>query len=403
LNILFVHQNMPGQFKHLAPQLARDPANKVVFVTKRDNVDLPGVRRISYPAPRAAKSSTHHYVRLFENSVLHGQQVVRVCQDLAREGFRPDVMVAHPGWGEALFLKDAFPRAPLLNFCEFFYHGRGADVGFDPDETAGIDEICRARARNAHLLMSLESCDAGLSPTHWQKSRHPAEHRDKISVIFDGIDTQFVRPDPAATFTLPDGRVLSRSDEVVTYVARNLEPYRGFPTFMRSLPRLLRMRPRAQVLIVGGDEVSYGRAAPDGKTWREVMLAEVEVDPQRVHFLGKLPYARYLAVLQISSAHVYLTRPFVLSWSCVEAMAAGCLVIGSATAPVQEVIEHRVNGLLTDFHDHEAVAGLTADALEAGVSLDPLRRRAREIVEERYSLQRCLPRQLELVRRLVGS
>jgi glycosyltransferase involved in cell wall biosynthesis len=256
---------MPGQFKHLAPQLARDPANKVVFVTKRDNVDLPGVRRISYPAPRAAKSSTHHYVRLFENSVLHGQQVVRVCQDLAREGFRPDVMVAHPGWGEALFLKDAFPRAPLLNFCEFFYHGRGADVGFDPDETAGIDEICRARARNAHLLMSLESCDAGLSPTHWQKSRHPAEHRDKISVIFDGIDTQFVRPDPAATFTLPDGRVLSRSDEVVTYVARNLEPYRGFPTFMRSLPRLLRMRPRAQVLIVGGDEVSYGRAAPDGK------------------------------------------------------------------------------------------------------------------------------------------
>jgi glycosyltransferase involved in cell wall biosynthesis len=400
LNILFVHQNMPGQFKHLAPQLAADKRNRVAFITKRENIELPGVKKVTYALPRTAKDTTHQYVRLFENSVIHGQQVVRSCHSLIKEGFRPDVIVAHPGWGESLFVKDVFPNTPLLNFCEFYYHGRGSDVGFDPEEPAGIDDICRARARNAHLLLSLESCDAGLSPTQWQKTRHPLPFQDKISVIFDGIDTGYVKPDPSASFTLPDGRVLSRSDEVVTYVARNLEPYRGFPSFIRALPRLLEMRPNAQVLIVGGDEVSYGRMPAGGKTWRETMLEEVKLDGSRVHFLGKLAYARYLAVLQISSAHIYLTRPFVLSWSCVEAMAAGCLVIGSATPPVEEVIEDGVNGILTDFHSPEEIARKTADALAAGASLDPLRQRARERVLERYALDRCLPAQLALIKGL---
>jgi glycosyltransferase involved in cell wall biosynthesis len=403
VNILFVHQNMPGQFKHLAPQLAAQKGNKVAFITKRENVDLPGVKKMVYTLPRTARDTTHQYVRLFENSVIHGQQVVRSCHSLIKDGFRPDVIVGHPGWGECLFLKDVFPNTPLLNFCEFYYHGRGADVGFNPEEPAGIDDICRARARNAHLLLSLESCDAGLSPTHWQKTRHPERLQDKISVIFDGIDTDYIRPDPTATFELPDGRVLSRADEVVTYVARNLEPYRGFPSFIRSLPKLLADRPNAQVLIVGGDEVSYGRMPAGGKTWRETMLAEVPLDAGRVHFLGKLPYARYRSVLQISSAHVYLTYPFVLSWSCMEAMAAGCLVIGSQTPPVEEVIEDGVNGLLTDFHSPDRIAESTAQALAAGASLDPLRRRARETVMERYALNRCLPAQLALIRNIAGG
>lgn len=402
MNILFVHQNMPGQFKHLAPVLAADRANRVAFITKREDVDLPGVRRLSYKLPRTARDTTHHYVRLFENSVIRGQQAVRAATDLARSGFRPDVIVAHPGWGEALFLRDVFPRTPLLNFCEFYYHGRGADVGFDPEEPASLDDVLRARARNAHLLLSLEACDAGLSPTEWQRASHPAPFHDKIRVIFDGVDTDLVRPDPAATFTLPDGRALTRADEVVTYVARNLEPYRGFPGFMRALPRLLALRPNAQVLVVGGDEVSYGRRAPDGKTWREVMETEVEVDPARVHFVGKLPYSRYLQVLQISSLHIYLTRPFVLSWSCVEAMAAGCLVLGSATPPVQELIGEGENGFLVDFHQPHAIAERAAELLEAGASLDPVRARARETVLDRYALDRCLPAQLALVKEVAG-
>jgi glycosyltransferase involved in cell wall biosynthesis len=196
--------------------------------------------------------------------------------------------------------------------------------------------------------------------------------------------------------------VLSRADEVVTYSVRNLEPYRGFPNFIRALPKLLELRPDATVLVVGGDEVSYGRSAPGGKSWRETMLEEVPLDPKRVHFLGKLPYAQYRSVLQISSAHIYLTRPFVLSWSCIEAMAAGCLIIGSATPPVQEVIEDGVNGYLVDYHSPEAIARKTAEALSAGAALDPIRKRARETVLERYSLDKCLPAQLRLLKSLAG-
>ncbi|OJY73147.1 MAG: glycosyl transferase family 1 [Rhodospirillales bacterium 70-18] len=398
MNLLFLHQNMPGQFKHLAPALARDPANKVVFVTRRDGFDMPGVRRVTYQTTRTAQAATHHYVRLYENCVLHGQAVVRACQELAREGFRPDVVVAHPGWGEALFVRDVFPRAAILNYCEFYYHGEGADVGFDPETPADLDAVCRARARNAHLLLSLESCDHGLSPTQWQRDQHPAPLRGKISVIFDGIDTGIVRPDPAARFTLPDGGVLTAADEVVTYVARNLEPYRGFPSFMRAVPAILRARPAARVVIVGGDAVSYGQSAPDGQSWRARMLAEVgPLDPARVHMLPPLRYHDYLSLLRVSTAHVYLTVPFVLSWSCMEALAAGCLLVGSDTPPVREVVEHGRNGLLADFLNPADIAGRVAEALANRAAMAPLRARARETVLSRYDLAHCLPAQMRLV------
>lgn len=393
---------MPGQFKHLAAELARDGRNSVVFLTRNGGADLPGVRRVVYAPGRAAFAGTHHYVRLFENSVLHGQQVLREGQKLRAEGFRPDLIVAHPGWGEALFLKDVFPHTPLLNYCEFYYHGVGSDVGFDAETSGGLDAVCRARARNAHLLLSLEACDRGLSPTQWQRDRHPAAFRSKIDVIFDGIDTAVVTPDDGASFALPDGTVLTRGDEVVTYVARNLEPYRGFPSFMRAVPGILARRPGARVVIVGGDGVSYGRGAPEGKTWREVMLEEVgPLDPARVHFLPPVSYARYLALLRISSAHVYLTVPFVLSWSCMEAMAAGCVVVGSGTPPVREVIEDGRNGVLVDFHDPEAIARRVAEVLAAGEGLRGMRERARRVVEEKYALSVCLPAQLRLLRSLV--
>lgn len=393
---------MPGQFKHLAPSLARR-GDKVVFVTQREGIALPGVRRVGYAAPKPAQEPTHPYVRLYETSVRYGQQVYRAVRNLLREGFRPDIVVAHPGWGESLFLRDLLPTTPILNFCEFYYHGRGADVGFDPEEKVGIDDVLRARARNAHLLLSLESADAGLSPTVWQKTRHPAAFQDRISVIFDGVDTGFIGPDATARFTLPGGRVLTRDDEIVTYIARNLEPYRGFPSFVRALPALLEQRPAAQVLVVGGDDVSYGRKAPGGKSWRETMLAEVEFDRSRVHFLGKLPYRDYRAVLQISSLHIYLTRPFVLSWSCIEALSAGCLVLGSATPPVEEVITEGENGFLVDMHKPAAIASRAAELLAERRSLESVRQRARELVLERYALSKCLPAQIDLVDTLVNT
>jgi len=401
MNILFIHQNMPGQFKHLAPALGRDPGNRVAFLTKRDDVMLPGVARVTYRPPRDVRKDTHPYLRLHESAMLHGQQVVRAIEAMSREGFKPDLVIGHPGWGELLFVKDVLPQVPVISYCEFFY--RGSDLAFDSGEIANIDAICRSRAQNSHLLLSLEACDIGISPTHWQKSVHPDAFHSKIEVIFDGIDTDRVNPDGDETLTLPDGTAVRRDDELVTYAARNLEPYRGFPTFMRALPEIMHRRPNAQVVIVGGDDVSYGSKPEEHPNWREAMLAEVAVDRSRVHCIGKLPYLDFLALLRTSRAHVYLTYPFVLSWSCLEAMACGALVIGSNTPPVCEVIEHDRNGLLTDFFDHAALADKICHALAEPQAFAQHRLRARQTIVERYALPDCVDRQLGLVKQVMAG
>jgi len=398
MRILFVHQNMPGQYKHLARRLAEDKANQVVFITKRDQVQIPGVRKVLYKPTREPRADTHHYLRLLENHVLHGQGAVRAALELARTGFVPDVICAHSGWGEAMFLKDVFPGSPMLTYCEFFYRSSGADIGFEPGQSPDIDKMCRTRCNNAHMLIGMEAMDWGISPTRWQWSLHPEPYRERISVIHDGVDTALCRPDAAARLELPDGRVLTRADEVITYVARGLEPYRGFPTFMRAVQEVCGRRPNAHVVIVGGDEVSYGSPPPDAPSWREKMLAEVRIDPARVHFLGKVPYGQFLKVIQVSRAHVYLTIPFVLSWSMLEAMAAGCLIVGSATAPVQEVIEDGRNGLLVDFFDPGALADRLDAVLDHPDHMADLRTAARQTVIERYDLETvCLPAQVRLV------
>jgi glycosyltransferase involved in cell wall biosynthesis len=301
-----------------------------------------------------------------------------------------------------LFVKEVFPKACLLNYCEFYYHGHGADLGFDPEFPLRLDAICQAHARNAHLLLALVTSDHGISPTLWQKSLHPPDLQGKISVVFDGIDTDLIRPARDAEFPLPSGIVLTRSNQVVTYTARNLEPYRGFHCFMRALSAILDACPNAQIVIVGGDDVSYGNAPSDGRTWREVMVQEVgSLDLARVHFLTMLAYGDYLRLLQVSQVHVYLTIPFVLSWSCMEALAAGCLVVGSQTPPVQEVIQDNENGLLVDFFSPAKIALKVIEALGRGDELDHIRQRARLGVMERYSLRECLTKQIDLVRSLV--
>lgn len=389
MNILFLHQNFPGQFKHLAGQLAANPANRVVALCQEQAPRHPRVAaHIAYQPARKARG--HHYLRTLEEGVLNGQAVVRVLQKLKQDGFTPDVVIAHPGWGEALYVKDIFPDAPLLGHFEFFYHATGADANFDPEFTLSLDSRLRIRSRNALHLLNLQTCDAGVSPTRWQKSLHPAEYQRKLAVIHEGVDTQLVAPNADQTFTLPNGAVLTKQDEVITYVARNLEPYRGFHQFMRAVPHICARRTKAQVVIVGGDDVSYGARAPDGKTWREHMLGEISVDPTRVHFLGRLPYAQYLRLLQVSSAHVYLTVPFVLSWSMLEAMSAGCLVVGSKTAPVQEVIEHGKNGLLVDFFSPNQIADAVEQALDHPDRMQTLRDAARRTIIERYEVRQSL-------------
>lgn len=402
MNIIFIHQNMPGQYKHLAATLAANPANRVVFITRRTDRDIPGVRRLSYGVRRKADSQTHAYLRPAENAVLHGQEVARVLLALQAEGFDPDLVIGHPGWGETLFVKDVLPKVPYLNYCEFYYRPQGQDFGFDPLYPVSLDAQLILRMRSAPLLLSLEACDQAVAPTVWQRDSHPAEFRPKIATIHDGVDTTALRPDPAARFSLPDGRILAPGDEVVTYAARNLEPYRGLLSFIRAVPRILAARPNATILIIGGEEASYGAPPKDGGTWSEAMLREVPVDPRRVVFLGHLPYDRFVSALAVSRVHVYLTYPFVLSWSMLEAMALGCVVVGSDTAPVREIIRHGQNGLLADFFAPEAIAARVVEVLTDPSAHVPLSHAARDTVVGGYDLRKCLTRHIRLIRDMAG-
>jgi len=316
-------------------------------------------------------------------------------------GFSPDVILAHPGWGETLPLKIMFPEARLILYCEFFYSDKGRDVDFDPEfPKTGLDGHIALKLKNAATLLALNDADHGVSPTAWQRSTFPPHYQGNISVIHEGVDVDLVKPDEAATFALPSGARLTKSDEVVTFVVRNLEPLRGYHIFMRALPRILARRPNAQIVLVGADGVSYGMSPQPGTTWKQVFLKEVQgrIDPRRVHFAGHLAYRDYLNVLQISSAHVYLTYPFVLSWSFMEAMSAGCLVIGSDTAPVREMIEDGVNGLIVPFFDYEGIADRVVEALAAPAKFQPIRARARQFVADRFDMERiCIPKMIELL------
>jgi glycosyltransferase involved in cell wall biosynthesis len=405
MKVLFVHQNFPGQYLHLARHFGTQSDHQAVFITQRKDSELPGVRKIVYKPRRPISPQVHHYLRESEAAVLNAQEVARVALDLRTAGFIPDVMLGHNGWGEIWYLKDIFPEAQLIGYFEFFYRMTGADVGFDPAEPVTPDTAPRLRTKNLGNLLALDTADLGQCPTEWQKSVYPRRYHPTLNVIHEGIDTEVLRPDSAARLILAEARVeLNAGDEIVTYVARNLEPYRGFPTFMRSLPKILGARPKAHVLIVGGDEVSYGARLPDGETYKKKMLAELgdTLDLSRVHFLGKIPYPAFIKVLQVSRVHVYLTYPFVLSWSMLEAMSAGCLIVGSRTPPVQEVIHHGGNGLLVDFFSPDEVAERVIDALEDRRSFASLRQNARQTVLDHYDLRSiCLPAHLRLLNMLV--
>lgn len=411
MKALFIHQNFPGQFRHLAQYLARNPANTVIGLgeppaIQRNQGSLPGVRMIAYPPPRETPPSTHHYLRSLESNTLRGQNVVRACLDLKKQGFTPDIVFAHAGWGEGLFLRDIFPTAKIVAYAEFYYHGQGTDLGFDPEFPVGFDRQLMMRMRNATQLVTLSAADAGWSPTEWQKSVYPPELRDRITVIHEGIDTGIVKPDPEARWTLPNGRVLTREDEVLTLVNRSMEPYRGFHIFMRALPEIQGRRPQAQTLIIGCDERGYGSMPQGFPHWRAALLKELEgkLDLSRIHFLGNVPYDRYLKVIQLSRAHVYLTYPFVLSWSMLESMAAGCTLIASATPPVTEVVRDGENGLLFDFFDKNRLAELASEVLAHPERFASLRESARKTIVEGYDFHtRTLPAQLAFVERLLAG
>lgn len=403
MKILIIHPNMPGQYKHLVKVLAADSTNQVVFITKPKNLTIPGVTKVEYKMSREPRPETHRYVTGFERAVTQGQEVWRVCKKLKQEGFIPDIVCAHPGWGDALFIKDIFPDTPLLNFLEFYYHAFGADVYFDKNEPVVADDVARIRVKNATNLLNLEACDWGVAPTYWQFIQNPKEFHHKISIIHDGIDTDVAVPAEAKNIILPNGTKLTKQDEVVTYVCRNFEPYRGFPTVMRAIEIIIRERPNCHVLIVGNDGVSYGRAAEGKKTYKQQMLEEVKLDHSRVHFIETLPYDQYLKILQHSGAHIYYTVPFVLSWSSMEAMSAGCLVVASDTEPVREVIKDGVNGLLADFFSPEHLAKRISEVFDHPDRMQAIRQAARQTIVDNYSLHKLIPLHVDLIRDLAAK
>ena len=400
MNFLFVHNNFPAQFRNLAGELASDPQNRVAAIGSETSRALENVELRRYRMPTFDVSATHVFARRFDVECRRAEQVLFATSALAASGFDPDIVVAHCGWGENIPLRAAFPKAKLVIYCEYFYQREGQDVHFDSTQGRfGADGLSAIFCYNASTLIALAECDIGISPTHWQRSTYPKEFQDKIRVVHEGVDLQKVRPDALAQFVLPGGRKLTRDQEVVTYVSRSLEPMRGFHVFLRAATEILRARPNAEIVIVGAEAASYGPGAPGGINWKTYCLKEMlpALDLSRIHFLDRLPYDKYLNLLQVSSVHVYLTYPFVLSWSLIEAMAASCTIVASDTSPVREAIEDGRTGILVPFHESGAIAAAVVAVLAEPARHANFGAAAREVVADRYDKRICTPKALELL------
>ena len=407
--ILFLHQNFPGQYKHLAPALAARGHQVVALTPKvKKTARWQDVTVVPYEIKGASTKGIHPWLADFETKILRATACYNGAMRLKKQGFEPDVILAHHGWGESMFLKDVWPNARMGLYCELYHVSSEPFIGFDPefDRSPKQGGELRIRMKNLNNRLHEEIMDAGISPTRFQAGTFPDHWQERLTVAHDGIDTDLVKPDPDARLEVTDGRILTRDDEVITFINRNLEPYRGYHIFMRALPEILKRRPDAQVTLIGGDEVSYGAKAPDGKTWKQIFIDEVkdrisEDDWKRVHFLGRVPYDRFLSMMQVSRVHVYLTYPFVLSWSLLEAMSAECAILASDTAPVREALTEDETGWMVDFFDTDALTDRLCALLDDPETRARLGRNAREHVRAHYDLKtHCLPKHLEWVERL---
>jgi glycosyltransferase involved in cell wall biosynthesis len=406
--ILFIHQNFPGQFKHLAPVLAKQ-GHEVWALTMQENIanDWNGVRVIKYKALRSSSKNIHPWLVDFETKVIRGESVYKTALKMKQGDFYPDVVIAHPGWGETLFIKRVWPGTKLATYCEYYYQEEGTDYRFDPEFAVEDDsDVCRLYLKNLNNDFLMNDVDAAISPTKWQADTYPKYFRNKIEVIHDGVDTEIVAPNENIQIKIAKQITLTKDSEIITFVTRNLEPTRGFHIFARALPKILAKNSNVNILIVGDTKPGYGPLPDEGGNWRDKFVAEVrqqitDSDWARVHFLGHVEYKDYLAILQISSVHVYLTYPFVLSWSLLEAMSVGCAVIASDTKPLLEVIKHNETGRLVSFFDPQVLAKEVCELLENPSERKRLGTNARQFVQENYDLKKvCLPAQLDWVSKL---
>jgi len=412
MKVLFIHQNFPGQYKHLAPLLASQGHHCVALTLRvKKATTWQGVRIVPYGLPKRKGQMVHPWLIDLDTKVTRAEACFRAARRLREAGYTPDLILAHPGWGESMFLKDVWPAARIGLYCELYFQPIYPHLDFDPEFAKADPELqaLRLRMKNLNSHIHFDLADAGISPTRFQAATFPQDFRQKITICHDGIDTAAACPDPDARLTLNDQTELTRADEVITFVNRNLEPHRGYHMFMRALPRLLKERPEARVLIVGGDDVSYGPRPPADQTWKQVFIDEVRGrisndDWARVHFTGRIPYQKFLHLLKVSRVHVYLTYPFVLSWSLLEAMSCGAAVVASDTDPVREVIAQDETARLIGFFDTDALIGNICDLLEDRETRDRLGHAARQTIRRRYDLREiCLPGQLSWVDGIMSS
>jgi len=407
MKYLFVHQNFPAQFVHLLRDLCAGSGNEIVFISESGRAQMAGVRRVAYRMPPAPRAPGPAPVAELARGMQRAAEVARAARTLRGLGYVPDIIIGHHGWGEMLELADVYPGVPMLGYYEFFYHPTGLDVGFDPEFAPGPDVAPLVRARNTLNLLALAGPGWGHTPTRFQRDTYPDWARARLTCLPEGVDLNRCAPDPQArrrVFTLGDIEILP-TEKLVTYVARDLEPYRGFHVFMRALPRILAGRPDARVVLVGGDGVSYGGRAPGGGSWREHMLAELKgrIDPARVHFAGRVGYDRFCRLLQRSDAHVYLTYPFVVSWSLREAMACGCAIVASRTPPVEEFLQDGRTARLVPFLDPHRIADGVLELLEDGRLARRLRVNVRRQAERTLDMGSYMARYHGLIGRLVAG
>ncbi len=407
MNVLFIHRRLPAQFKHLISFFSSSSQNQVFGISQDDapicqDNELARVYCKHYEPPHEKSPNIHPFAADFELCVKNGLAVAAILTRYKNQGIHFDIAFAHLGWGEALYFKDVYPLVPLIGYSEYYYHSQGTDVDFDPQYPISLEHQYKVRTLNAQLLLGMIASDVCVLPTCWQKSLFPQELHSKIKIIHEGIDINNIQPEKDAMLILPDGTALTKQDEVVSYSARNLEPYRGFHVLMRAVSEINKRRPNCHIIITGGDEVSYGVKLSNGLSYREQLSREINVDPNRVHFLGFVDYSLHLKILQISSAHIYLTYPFVLSWSFMEALASACVVIASNTAPVLEVIKHEHNGLLVDFFDHLQIADQVDRIFSDPMRFRAIAQNARATIVQHYDLQNSIAQYQYLIENLTS-
>jgi glycosyltransferase involved in cell wall biosynthesis len=403
---LFIHQNFPGQYLHVIRHLIARKGNEIAFITEPNRNYIAGVRRLNYQVTPPPQDTTHPHIRDLNVAMMRAENVARVGRNLQRLGFRPDIIIGHHGWGELLHLCDVWPGVPILGYFEFWYQTTGQDVGFDPEFPLSEDQHPRIRAMNAINLLALSLNQHGQTPTAWQKSLYPDWAQRQIRLLKEGVHLDICAPDPRLRKEPlgVNGFMIAPGDRLVTYVARNLEPYRGFHVMMRALPALLKARPDVKVVMVGGDEVSYG-ARLANSTWREHFQRELagKYDAARVLMPGQVPYDVHIRLLQRSDAHVYLTYPFVPSWSLREALACGCAVIGADVAPVREFVTDRQTGLLTPCLDPRLLGERILEVLEDDKLARRIRAGARKFAEAELDMKDHLAGFDALVGQIVGE